>query len=409
MKAVARMSLIAIYARGSTVSWMLMLLFALLTPKTQLMGSENADFERYKSKLERVQQSIEKVKQHLSGARNKRGNVFTDLQQLESRISKNSKTLSKTEFDIDQQKQRITAMRSDLAETQQKLNAQKQRLADQFRSAYAIGHQQQLKMLLNQEDPAVIGRINVYFDYLNRARESQISAFLHSISEKQQLDDALQSTLREHERSLAERKKQENSLLSQRLKREQLLASLDRKIRNQEKHLNELEASRNRIENLLESLGELLADIPKSPSDSRPFQQQRGKLPWPASGPFLATYGEPRKQGGMKWKGVLINTKHGTPVRAVSRGRIAFADWLQGFGFIVIIDHGDGFMSLYGHNETLRKQAGDWVEAGEVVATSGDSGGQPFPGVYFEIRARGKPVDPSQWCSRAARFTTSLN
>jgi septal ring factor EnvC (AmiA/AmiB activator) len=157
------------------------------------------------------------------------------------------------------------------------------------------------------------------------------------------------------------------------------------------------------------SLGELLADIPQSPSDSRPFKQQKGKLPWPASGPFLATYGEPRNKGGLKWKGVLISTAHGTPVRAVSRGRIAFADWLQGYGFITIIDHGEGYMSLYGHNETLIKQAGDWVNAGETIATSGDSGGQPMPGVYFEIRSRGKPVNPGAWCSRKVKHRASLN
>ncbi len=197
-------------------------------------------------------------------------------------------------------------------------------------------------------------------------------------------------------------------MLSQRLKRNQLLTRLEQEINNQEKNLSELEGSRNRIENLLMSLGELLADIPQSPSDSRPFKQQKGKLPWPASGPFLATYGEPRKQGGLKWNGVLISTAHGTPVRAVSHGRIAFADWLQGYGFITIIDHGEGYMSLYGHNETLIKQAGDWVNSGEVIATSGDSGGQPMPGVYFEIRSRGKPVNPGGWCSRKAKHAAKL-
>ncbi len=222
------------------------------------------------------------------------------------------------------------------------------------------------------------------------------------------LEDELKTALHEHQESLNKRKKQKNSLLGQRLKRNRLLARLERKINNQEKNLTELEGSRNRIENLLMSLGELLADIPPGPSDSQPFKQQKGKLPWPASGPFLATYGETRNQGGLKWNGVLISVAHGSPVRAVSRGRIAFADWLQGFGFITIIDHGEGYMSLYGHNETLIKQAGDWVNAGDVIATSGDSGGQPMPGVYFEIRSRGKPVNPGSWCSRKAAHRASV-
>jgi septal ring factor EnvC (AmiA/AmiB activator) len=299
-------------------------------------------------------------------------------------------------------------LRDELGKLQQKLKLQRRSLAEQVRAAYAIGHQQQVKMLLNQQDPAEMGRIMVYFDYLNRARQQHINEFLDSITEKQRLEKELDTALNDYQENLNTRKKQVNSLLAQRHKRNQLLARLEQQISNQEKNLTELESSRNRIENLLMSLGELLADIPQSLSDSKPFKQQKGKLPYPASGPFLATFGEPRKQGGLKWNGVLISTPHGSPVRAISRGRIAFADWLQGFGFITIIDHGEGYMSLYGHNETLVKQAGDWVNAGEVIATSGDSGGQPMPGVYFEIRSRGKPVNPGSWCSRAVKYTASL-
>ena len=334
--------------------------------------------------------------------------MLTELRQLEIKISENSAELDKTEAKIDRLDNNISDLRNELEKLQRKLNTQRQSLSEQIRAAYAIGRQQQVKMLLNQQDPAEMGRVIVYFDYLNRAREQHIADFLDSISEKRRVEEALKTARKEHEESLKTRKKQKNTLLSQRVKRNELLARLEREISNQEKNLSELEGSRNRIENLLMSLGELLADIPQSPSDSQPFKLQKGKLPWPASGPFLATYGEPRNQGGLKWNGVLISTAHGSPVRAVSRGRVAFADWLQGYGFITIIDHGEGYMSLYGHNETLIKQAGDWVNAGEVIATSGDSGGQPMPGVYFEIRSRGKPVNPGSWCSRKAKHRVSL-
>jgi len=396
------------YPNNSAVYRVFILLFILSTTQSPVIASQNDDFERYQKNLDRVQQSIQKVKQHLKSTRYKRGHVVTELKQLESRISKNSKELNKTETKIEGLGKNISGLRDELKQLQHMLKTQRRGLAEQIRAAYAIGHQQQVKMLLNQQDPDEMGRVMVYFDYLNRAREQQISEFLHNIAEKERLENELNSTLEVYKESLNKRKKQKNTLLSQRLKRNQLLARLEKKISNQEKNLTELEGSRNRIENLLMSLGELLADIPQSPSDTRPFKQLKGKLPWPVSGPFLATYGEPRKQGGLKWNGVLISTKHGTSVRAVSHGRIAFADWLQGFGFITIIDHSDGYMSLYGHNETLTKQAGDWVNAGEVIATSGDSGGQPMPGVYFEIRSRGKPVNPGKWCSRAAKHTASL-
>jgi septal ring factor EnvC (AmiA/AmiB activator) len=373
-----------------------------------VFAADNDDFERYQKKLEKVQQSIGKVKDHLKSTRYKRGHVVTELQQLESKISKNAVDLKKTEAKIVKLNNKVSDLRGELEKLQRKLKTQRQNLSEQIRAAYAIGRQQQVKMLLNQQDPAEMGRIMVYFDYLNRAREQHITEFLDNIAEKQRLEEELNTTLTKHQQTLNTRKKQKNILLGQRLKRSQLLTRLEQEISNQEKNLSELEGSRNRIEKLLMSLGELLADIPQSPSVSRPFKQQKGKLPWPVSGPFLATYGEPRKQGGLKWNGVLISTAHGTPVRAVSHGRVAFADWLQGYGFITIIDHGEGYMSLYGHNETLIKQAGDWVNSGEVIATSGDSGGQPMPGVYFEIRSRGKPINPGGWCSRKARHAAKL-
>ena len=399
---------IRLYSHHITVSRVVTLVLVLLCADSAAIASQNDEFERYQKKLERVQQSIKKVQKHLKNTRYKRGHVVTELKDLEGEISKNSNALSKTEAKIDDLEQSISGMRTELNQLQNQLKSQRQRLAEQVRAAYAIGHQQQVKMLLNQQDPADIGRVMVYFDYLNRAREQQISAFLHNIAQKERVENKLNTAMSDYRQSLKKSKKQKNSLLSQRLKRKQLLSTLEQKINNQEKNLTELEGSRGRIENLLMSLGELLADIPQSPTDSMPFKQQKGKLPWPVSGPFLATYGEPRKQGGLKWNGVLISAKHGTPVRAVSHGRIAFADWLQGFGFITIIDHGDGYMSLYGHNETLVKEAGDWVDAGTVVATSGDSGGQPMPGVYFEIRARGKPINPGKWCSRAAKYASHI-
>ena len=397
------------YSKNRALTRTFILLFTLLSTDIPVFASQNDDFEQYQQKLDRVQQSIKKVQKHLKSTRYKRGHIVTELKRLESQISKNSKELDKTDAKIDGLEQNISDKRRELKQLQNQLKGQRHSLAEQVRAAYAIGHQQQIKMLLNQQDPAQMGRVMVYFDYLNRAREQQIGAFLHNIAEKERVENDLNSALSELQQNLNKSKKQKNSLLGQRLKRKQLLATLERKISNQEKNLTELEGSRSRIENLLMSLGELLADIPQGPSDTRPFKQQKGKLPWPASGPFLATYGEPRQQGGLKWNGVLISVKHGTPVRAISHGRIAFADWLQGFGFITIIDHGEGYMSLYGHNETLLKQAGDWVNAGDVIATSGDSGGQPMPGVYFEIRSRGKPINPRQWCSRAAKYATRLD
>ena len=365
-------------------------------------ASKKEDMAHYQSKLDKLQESIARIQEHLKGTRKQRSHVVTDLQDLEREIGKNSRRLQKLESSIRSTKKERDKLQQELKTLNKSLQAQKLVLADQVRAAYSMGNQQNLKMLLNQQDPAVAGRTQQYFSYLNKAREVQITHFLETIEKSEQTREQLASTLSRQNDLLREQREKKRKRQKQRMQRKQLLAELSEKIKNQESTLSSLESSRSRIENLLKSLGELLADIPTSPSEQKPFTAQKGKLPWPIQGAFLGHFGQPKNYGDLKWNGVLIKADYGTPVRVISHGRVAFSDWLQGFGFITIIDHGDGYMSLYGHSESLFKQAGDWVQAGEVIATAGDSGGQQQSGVYFEIRSRGKPVDPERWCSSKA-------
>ena len=392
--------------KKSILSGFLALFFTLYQPLI-CYAEDDSDIPVYQKKLDRLQQSILKIQEHLKDTRSRRGHTLTDLQKLESEISRNARTLKKTEDKIDKISTRINQLKQNLDLLSRRLEKQKFILGEQLRAAYALGAQQNMKMLLNQQNPAEIGRIQAYFDYLNKAREHEIQQFMQSIEEKQQQELELGQNLNSQQTALKSRKKQKRALQKQRLLRNQLLAELESKIKNQEETLTGLESSRNKIENLLHSLGQLLADIPSAPDDNKPFKQQKGLLPWPVQGPFIARYGQSRNRGDLKWNGILIGSTYGTPVQAVSHGRIAFSDWLQGYGFITIVDHGAGYMSLYGHNESLFKQAGDWVAAGEIIATTGDSGGQPKPGLYFEIRSRGKPVDPYLWCSYNARHPLS--
>ncbi len=379
------------------------LFFWLFFACTPAVASKNEDMSRYQGKLEKLQQSILKIQQHLKGNQKKRSHVITELKNLEMEISKNAIKLKRLEKDVHRSRAQEKKLKTELKQLNQQLKNQRNALAEQMRSAYSIGNQQNLKMLLNQQDPALAGRTQTYFNYLNRARQQQINAFLSTFERKKQTDIELQQTLIQQNQLLQTRKKKKRQRQQQRFQRKNLLAELSQKIENQESTLSSLEVSRGRIENLLKSLGELLADIPSPPSESQPFQTLKGHLPWPLSGRFMNDFGESKNYGNLKWNGILIQAELGTPVRVISHGRVAFSDWLQGFGFITIVDHGDGFMSLYGQNESLFKQAGDWVETGEVIATAGDSGGQPRSGVYFEIRSRGKPIDPKKWCSDEAR------
>ncbi len=375
------------------------LLVWILCPAAAALADENPDSRVYQKKLDRLQQSIIKIQAHLKETQSHRGHTLTELQQLEREISANARILKKTEARISTLSAHTAELRKELDLLARRLKKQRLILAEQLRSAYSLGAQQSMKMLLNQQDPAEIGRIQTYYSYLNRAQESEIQSFIQSIQTQQQQQQELSRSLASQKTARATRKNQHRALQKQRLQRNQLLAQLDKKINNQEQTLLGLESSRSKIENLLRDLGQLLADIPAAPGSNKPFNQQKGQLPWPVGGAFLAQYGQSRHQGDLKWKGVLISAPYGTPVRAISHGRIAFSDWLQGYGFIIIVDHGEGYMSLYGHNESLLKQTGDWVAAGETLATTGDSGGQPKPGLYFEIRERGKPINPTGWCT----------
>lgn len=366
-------------------------------------ASKNEDMSHYQDKLKKLQKSIAKIQQHLKGSKKKRSSVVTELKTLDVEISKTAKNLKNLEKSAQDAQQQVNKLNEDLNLLNKQLVNQRAILSEQMRSAYSMGHQQNLKMLLNQQDPAQAGRAQVYFNYLNLARQQEIHSFMATFELRQQKETELQQNLAAQNALLQTQKENKRQRQKQRFQRKQLLDELSKKIKNQETTLESLESSRGRIENLLKSLGELLADIPSNPSENQPFSSLKGKLPWPVKGNFLGNFGQSKNNGDLKWNGVLVSAKLGTPIHVVSHGRIAFSDWLQGFGFITIVDHGDGYMSLYGHSESLFKQTGDWVQAGEVIATTGDSGGQPESGVYFEIRYRGKPVNPSAWCSNKTR------
>jgi septal ring factor EnvC (AmiA/AmiB activator) len=385
----------------------ILLFLSLFFTPYHIYASKKEDMTHYQNKLEKLQQSIAKVQQHLKGSKKQRSHVVTELKTLEVEISKTSKKLKNLENEVYQSRKQEKKLNDELSELNRQLGHQRTTLSEQIRSAYSMGHQQNLKMLLNQQDPAKAGRAHVYFNYLNRARQQQINIFMDTFQQKKKTEAELRQTIAAKNALLKEQKEKKRQRQKQRFQRKQLLTELSNKIKNQESTLSNLETSRGRIENLLKSLGELLADIPTSPTETRPFVSQKGKLPWPVNGRFLNRFGQSKNYGDLKWNGVLIKAELGTPVRVVSHGRVAFSDWLQGFGFITIVDHGDGYMSLYGHNESLFKQTGDWVQAGEVIATAGDSGGQSTSGVYFEIRARGKPINPTKWCSSKAKHTSA--
>ncbi len=374
-----------------------LLIFSILA---MLCGSAIADSaSAYQQRLDKIRDQISGVLSALSQNKDQRNNVRTELRKLEVKIAVSAKKLRKTQRKHKKAVKNLKKSQTELKKLKHYLHKQRRILADQLRSAYAMGQQPQLKMLLNQQDPTEMGRAMVYFSYLNRARGKEIQTFLASIEKQKKLEVSITKNTQELEQLISTKKHEKKQLGLNRNKRKKLLVRLNKDINSQQLTLNDLQSSRNRIEDLLMSMGELLADIPAEAVNQKPFGKLQGKLPWPVKGTFRASFGTSRSRGDLKWSGVVINADYDTRVRAVTHGRVAFADWLQGYGFITIIDHNDGYMSLYGYNQELYKQVGDWVEASEVIATVGDSGGQTQPGLYFEIRKQGKPVNPKKWCS----------
>ncbi len=353
----------------------------------------------YQQRLDKIRDQISGVLSALTQNKDQRNTVRTELRKLEVKIALSAKKLRKTQRKHKKSVKNLKKSQTELKKLKRYLEKQRSILADQLRSAYAMGQQPQLKMLLNQQDPTEMGRAMIFFSYLNRARGKEIETFLSSIEKQKKLEASIKKSTKELAALVTLKKHEKKQLSLNRNKRKKLLVRLNKDIDSQQLTLNDLQSSRSRIEDLLMSLGELLADIPAEAVNQKPFGQLRGKLPWPVKGSIRASFGTSRSRGDLKWSGVVINADYDTRVRAVTHGRVAFADWLQGYGFITIIDHNDGYMSLYGYSQELYKQVGDWVEASEVIATVGDSGGQTRPGLYFEIRKQGKPVNPKKWCS----------
>jgi len=265
-----------------------------------------------------------------------------------------------------------------------------------------IGQDEPLKLLLNQRDPAQTGRVLVYYQYFGRARATQIAAINSHLSDLASLDAQLAA---EEERLTAledQRRGELSKLQSARERRGRALVSLEAEAKNRARELQRLKDQQGGLEKLVRELRRALERIDKFPTDSKDaFAKLRGKLTWPVAGRLAASFGQVRA-GGVKWDGVLVSGAQGSPVRAIYHGRVVYADWLSGLGLLTIIDHGDGYLSLYGHNERLFKEVGERVTAGDTIATLGDTGGRANPALYFEIRKGGRPVDPKPWFKTGA-------
>ena len=366
-----------------------------LSPLT-LIGGAGDDIATKEQTLRSMEQEMERISEQMGTEREQRDALQEQLHRLEEAIAESARDLRHLSDEIDTGVRHLTEIDTVRLAKQKELVASRSRLAAQMRAAYALGRHDRLKLMLNQEDPADVSRLLAYHNYLTRARADQVAAVTARTRELDQLLEDLRQNQTRLTALRVAREKERSGLAERQTERSAVLEALNLSLDAQGRQLRDLEVDANGMRSLIENLRrEAVIGLGR---DFEPIARLQGRLPWPVKGRLEARFGVPKEKESMRWDGVFIAAREGDEVHAVHIGRVVYADWLRGFGLLLILDHGDGYMSLYGHNQTLLKEVGEWVQRGDPVALVGSSGGRPRAGLYFAIRRQGKPVDPAQWC-----------
>jgi septal ring factor EnvC (AmiA/AmiB activator) len=370
--------------------------------------------------LDRIQSDISSVTQRMQRIKEQRDAMQDLLAEVEQRYGETASLLRTLQQQVDEKRESLDKIPLEIKKLEEEIAQCNKELSDQVRAAYAVGQKARLKLMLSQQDPASSSRIMVYYDYFNKARLAKLAFVEASVKRLDLLSQQKQKDTELLEKSLAQKKVEQETFDSTRKERNALLQQLNNDFSSSEQRLAQLKESEANLMELVNSLDieeddlvfegdqatesieasvpntkepEIAADFPKVVGD---FSTLKGKLPLPVVGHLASAFGSQRSQGINN--GILIAANEGADVRAVTKGRIVYAGNLQGYGLLMIVEHGEEFMTLYAFNQSLYKKKGDWVEAGEVIASVGQSGGRSQPGLYFEIRKKGKPIDPLAWC-----------
>jgi murein hydrolase activator len=349
-----------------------------------------------KQKLDQVRAEIKKISDAARETSEQRGGAVSALREQELKVGAASKELRGLDQQLTAQQGKLDKLNKDRDALDVKLKAQREALAALVRSAYAMGHGEELKLLLAQERIDNISRMLAYYHYFERARLGEIDGLLKDLDALAKVQDAIEKETAELQATRDQRVAQARQFEDERTQRAKVLDELESTLKDQHARLAALGKDEKATVDLIAKLRDIFADIPKQLAGAEPFAQLRGRLNWPVRGQVTSGFGS-HDEGDQASAGLLIAAKEGSEVHAVSHGRVVYADWLRGYGLLLIVDHADGYLSLYGYNEALLKDVGDWVDAGDAVATSGDSGGRKSAGLYFELRYQGKAVDPRGW------------
>ena len=363
-----------------------------LLPLLLLTGTAHAaqadDLEKLRKRIAALQQEFDKTSESKS-------EVADGLRESERAISDSNRRL----HELAQQQQ---AANRELASLQQRAAAMDKELQSQqamlgrllYQQYLDGGDQEYLKLLLNNNDPNQVAREFRYYEYIARDRAATLKSLRNGLAQLQTVTDQVNRKRAEISDLRVEEQGQRQHLEQDRRARQQVLNKIALQLKQQRREIGRLQHNENRLSQLIDKLAHALPDVH---TDNAPFKSLRGKLVLPVKGRISNKFGARRPESTMAWTGWFLRATPNQPVKAVAAGQVVYADWLRGFGNLLIIDHGQGYMSLYGNNETLYKQVGDSLRSGDVIATVGSSGGNQDSGLYFELRFEGKPFDPGKW------------
>ncbi len=357
--------------------------------------------------LKTVLGKIEELKQAIDVKEDSKSKYIKQLKSMERNIGKLNQKIRATDKKIKGKKRELAALRETRLKHQRQLSRENDTLAEQVYTAFTLGREEKVKLLFSQQDPQNLQRNLVYYQYFSNARVDLINDVQNNIDKIIETERLIQQARQELEKNQQAYNQQKQQLGKDRGKRKSIIASLDQQLKKQDGSLTRLEDEATQLQNLINSIQKIFVDAPETEISRRAFAELKGKLAWPVKGKLRRLFGRNKPLSNLRWQGIMIEASNGSHVQAVSHGRVAFADWLRGLGNLIIIDHGNSYLSLYGHNESLFKAAGEWVDSGDVISSIGSSGGQKKAGLYFEIRKKGKPQNPTGWCKANNKFASS--
>lgn len=386
-----------------------------------------------RSELRELKGRIDSLRQEVAEAEESRADVADQLKEAEQAISDASRRLRELAARRSAAQEEVAELEAETARLEQQVAEQRERLARVLRSRYQGGETQALAQLLGGGDPNQSTRDAHYLTQLSRAQAALTDELRGSLDEKRRLAENMRAKSAELSAIEADQRKEHADLLAQQSKRKQVLERIAGDIQVRRKEIDSLKRDERRLGDLIERLGRAARQARKPPPARRPsgtapaapttapqadvppqaiarieqvpdesasgvsFGRLKGSLHFPIRGELINRFGAPRQEGHSTWKGVFIRAPEGGEVKAVAAGRVVYADWLRGFGNLVIVDHGDSYLSVYGNNQAVFKTEGQPVRAGETIAAVGNSGGNADSGLYFELRHQGQPLDPMKW------------